>query len=366
MNQVKLIFVGGFLGAGKTTLLGTVAKKLASEGKRVGLITNDQADDLVDTGFLKQTGSQVKEVAGGCFCCRFDDLVNAAEKLLEELKPDVLLGEPVGSCTDISATVLQPMKELYGDWFEVAPFSVLADPHRLRQALSKDNDSGFPDNVLYIFRKQLDEADVIVMNKVDLLSPAELDALRNDVSTAYPDATILTMSGLTGDGVDPWLELIQAGGQAGKRILDVDYDRYADGEAVLGWLNATVQLHAPEPTVWTAFTEELIGALKVALGDREAEIAHLKTLLTTPSGSITANVTNSAEAPSLRGSIAEPCRDAALIVNARVHISPEALEQIVRDTVTAVCGDSIEEELAHVQSLSPGRPTPVHRYDSVI
>ena len=366
MDPVTLIFVGGFLGAGKTTLLGTAAKKLAADSKRVGLITNDQADDLVDTGLLQQTGARVEEVAGGCFCCRFDDLVNAAEALLETLKPDILLGEPVGSCTDISATVLQPMKELYGDWFRVAPFSVLADPQRLRQALSDRNDTGFSDNVLYIFRKQLDEADIVVLNKTDLLSQSELDTLKDDVASAYPNAELLTMSGLTGEGVDVWLERVQAGGQAGQRILEVDYDRYADGEAVLGWLNATIQLHADEPTGWDGFTEQLIGALKDALCEQQAEIAHLKTLLNTPSGAITASVTNSKEAPSLRGSISEPSQDAALIINARVHIGPEALEGIVRKTLTEVCGDAVEGDIAHVQSLSPGRPTPKHRYDSVV
>ena len=127
MKDVKLIFVGGFLGAGKTTLLAQTARALARDGKKVGIITNDQADDLVDTGLIRQEGFGVQEVAGGCFCCRFDDLVNAASKLLETLQPDVLLGEPVGSCTDISATVLQPLKDLYGDWFSIAPFSVLAD-----------------------------------------------------------------------------------------------------------------------------------------------------------------------------------------------------------------------------------------------
>ncbi|NCQ32706.1 MAG: cobalamin biosynthesis protein P47K, partial [Armatimonadetes bacterium] len=45
--------IGGFLGAGKTTALIETAKRLAERGKRVGLITNDQAEDLVDTGLAR-------------------------------------------------------------------------------------------------------------------------------------------------------------------------------------------------------------------------------------------------------------------------------------------------------------------------
>ena len=119
MHPAKLIFVGGFLGAGKTTLIAEAARRLAGRGLRVGLITNDQAAGLVDTHNLRHQGLNVQEVAGGCFCCRFEDLIAAADSLAGRLQPDVLLGEPVGSCTDISATVLQPLKQLHPDrWRE--------------------------------------------------------------------------------------------------------------------------------------------------------------------------------------------------------------------------------------------------------
>ncbi len=98
---------------GKTTLLAQAAGILVARGKRVGLITNDQAADLVDTAMLRGKGFDVSEVAGGCFCCRFNDLVTASDSLLSEQKPDVLIGEPVGSCTDLAATVVQPMNVFF-------------------------------------------------------------------------------------------------------------------------------------------------------------------------------------------------------------------------------------------------------------
>ena len=70
MNPVRMVLIGGFLGAGKTTLMAQAGRKLAARGKQVGFITNDQAADLVDTAMLKQTGFEVKEVAGACFCFR--------------------------------------------------------------------------------------------------------------------------------------------------------------------------------------------------------------------------------------------------------------------------------------------------------
>ena len=132
MPTTRLILLGGFLGAGKTTLLAQATARLTSRGRRVGLITNDQAADLVDTAILQASDAAVEEISGGCFCCRFGELVGALERLCQAEAPDVLFGEPVGSCTDLSATVLQPLKEQYAERFQVAPFSVLVDVEQVR------------------------------------------------------------------------------------------------------------------------------------------------------------------------------------------------------------------------------------------
>lgn len=84
---MRVIVVGGFLGAGKTTLMAQAAKHFAAQGKRVAIITNDQAAELVDTHFFSGMGIAVKEIAGGCFCCRFEDLEKAANDLLTSCGP---------------------------------------------------------------------------------------------------------------------------------------------------------------------------------------------------------------------------------------------------------------------------------------
>ena len=97
-KPVKLIFAGGFLGSGKTTALAALAKRLIQRGMRVGFITNDQSENLVDTIIVRQMltdlGVPVEEVVKGCFCCKFDELIEHIEKILEH-NPDVLMGEPV-------------------------------------------------------------------------------------------------------------------------------------------------------------------------------------------------------------------------------------------------------------------------------
>src|SRR5881392_3620494 len=129
-SKARYIMIGGFLGAGKTTAVGKLAKELTDQGFRVGLITNDQGRNLVDTAMLRSQGFATEEIPGGCFCCRFNSLVEAANRLTEQSRPDVFIAEPVGSCTDLVATVTYPLRRLYGDNFSVAPVSVLADPIR--------------------------------------------------------------------------------------------------------------------------------------------------------------------------------------------------------------------------------------------
>ncbi|MDB6053954.1 MAG: signal recognition particle protein Srp54, partial [Verrucomicrobiales bacterium] len=71
-SRALYIMIGGFLGAGKTTAVAKLAAFLTKKGKRVGLITNDQAGNLVDTRMLKSHGFSTEEIAGGCFCCKFN------------------------------------------------------------------------------------------------------------------------------------------------------------------------------------------------------------------------------------------------------------------------------------------------------
>src|SRR3984957_18686090 len=144
-----LILTGGFLGAGKTTLLLRAARLLRQRGMRAAIITNDQGGSLVDTRVATAAGFDAGEIAGACFCCRFGDFIGAAESLLA-VRPDVIFAEPVGSCMDLSAPVLQPLKQHYAAQFRLAPFSVLVDP---RQAAEYAKPNADP-HLQYLFQNQ--------------------------------------------------------------------------------------------------------------------------------------------------------------------------------------------------------------------
>jgi G3E family GTPase len=368
MGKVRLILVGGFLGAGKTTLLAQAARRLAQAGSRVGLITNDQAGNLVDTGVLRQAGLPVGEVSGGCFCCRFDELISASQQLVDRFQPDVILGEPVGSCTDLSATVLQPLKRHFAGRFRLAPFSVLLDPLRLRESRRASGKGAFPQCVVYIYDKQLEEADLIVINKADAISAAETAQLKGALSEQFPGKPVLAISALDGQGIERWIEHVTQDAPAGQTIAEVDYDVYAEGEAALGWLNASVELRTKRDTDWKGFCLNLLGRMQREFQARSAGIAHLKLHLTTAAGAVQANLTANQGQPVARTSGAAPSGPgrASLLVNARVQIEPDTLRAIVEQGLQLAAGDEIEVALTAAESFQPARPRPLYRMDTVV
>jgi G3E family GTPase len=268
--------IGGFLGAGKTTAMGRLARHLTDQGLRVGLITNDQAGGLVDTKLMRNQGFTTEEIAGGCFCCRFNTLVDAAAKLTDATKPDVFIAEPVGSCTDLVATVTYPLRRIYGAEFTVAPLSVLVDPIRARRILGLDDGGNFSTKVAYIYKKQLEEADVIVINKQELLTPDQLTQLVDALEIAFPNSYVLTASAREQKGLSEWFDILSRETQGIHPTMEVDYEVYADGEALLGWLNATVTLKAEDEFDANAFLKDLAANIQSRLQAQNAEVAHLK------------------------------------------------------------------------------------------
>ncbi|MDR1677131.1 MAG: cobalamin synthesis protein P47K [Deltaproteobacteria bacterium] len=358
MSKSSVIIVGGFLGSGKTTLLAQARRLLEEKGLKIGLITNDQAPGLVDTVWLGG-GDQVLEVAGSCFCCNF----GAFEKSLAALSAwgaQYILAEPVGSCTDLTATIIAPLSDLYRDNYDCAPFTVLLDPDRSKEILGQIQSKLHPD-AFYILGCQLREADLIVLNKTDLLAPGEEERLVAELSAAYPGTVVRTMSGRNGDGVSAWLEEVMVRKTEARKLAEVDYDRYANGEAVLGWLNLEVDLpfgsRGGESKV-----ADFMERLRDKFSANNYQIGHVKVLWPSPEGVFIGNLTDLAKKASVTRSSILPVQGPVL-VNARVECEPAALDELVRSTLLEIdyeAGQPLKIIGAHC--LKPGRPNPTYRY----
>lgn len=365
MSAARYIMVGGFLGAGKTTTLLRLAEHLRHQGLKVGLITNDQSVNLVDTTLLAAHAFPVEEITGGCFCCRFTSLTDAAANLSQAERPDVFLAEPVGSCTDLTATVSYPLRRMYGDAFSIAPYSVLVDPVRAERILGLAAGKTFSEKVVYIYRKQLEEAEIIVVNKIDTLEPERLTQLVAALTAQFPQATVMPLSARTGAHFEAWVHALSQGELGTTSAMDVDYDTYANGEALLGWVNFTATL----TTELLAFDgnqylEQFAANLQQRLQREQSEIAHLKMTLAPDEGADLAvvNLVRTDGRVEFSHTLQEPLEVGELIVNLRAEADPQRLQELALESVkeTAVAA-GIDADVVHAEAFRPGRPVPTHR-----
>jgi hypothetical protein len=338
------VIVGGFLGAGKTTLILAAAKELERRGIRTAVILNDQGNDLVDTSYATQNEMQSGEVTGGCFCCKFSDLLRVMGELRVH-KPDVIFAEPVGSCTDISATILHPSLE-YRDEFQVAPFTVLVDPQRARMLLTEDADP----NLSFLFHKQLQEADLVCWTKSDLYSDCP------HISAQH----VRQVSARTGQGVAAWLDEIFSGNlKVGGEILDLDYEQYARAEAALAWLNLQVTIDPIVPCSPAVMLGPLLDHLDREFTEHQITIVHLKATLHSSTGFLKAAMCANGQEPAVEGALdASPSSRHELLLNLRAVGAAQHVRDIAERELNRIDGKLTG---LHLDCFHPAAPRPERR-----
>lgn len=375
---MQLHLIGGFLGSGKTTAIAAAARLLMEQDQRVGVITNDQGQHLVDTAFLRQANVPAVEVTGGCFCCNYDDLEERLTGLMDQHTPDVIFAESVGSCADMVATVIKPLINLQDGLHAPASFTVFADIRLVRQRL-KGLPMPFSENVTYIFDQQLTEAGLIILNKQDLLSPEDGQETLALAAAAYPDKVIRIQNTLDHDEVAEWLALLDSTQlDLPQQSLRMDYKRYGTGEAELAWLDELLTLTPPigspigspvgSPDQARAATIQTIQAIADAIHTSGTPIGHLKFFVTSGESQAKISFTTLASAneqgidkgewqediPELNGP------DVQILVNARVQSGIETLGELVHEAVAAALPDG-GYQWSDGALFHPGQPNPTHR-----
>jgi hypothetical protein len=338
-----IVLVGGFLGSGKTTLILAAARELEQRGIRSAMVWNDQGKELVDSRYASLSGMRSGEVTGGCFCCRLSELIAAVDDL-RAYAPDVIFAEPVGSCTDIVATVLRPLLE-YSESYRLAPLTVLVDPVRAREMQGADADAG----MRFLFDKQLGEADLVCFTKSDL-------------SPEYPEMNaphVRQLSAKTGRGVPAWLNEVLSGTViTGDQALEIDYAEYARAEAVLAWLNLRADFAPKHPITPAMLLGPFLDKLDDGLTDAQIAIAHIKAIVTAPTGFLKAAICTNLQEPMVEGDLdASPADRLELLLNLRAVGEPGRVRDIVERELHQLQGLT---QLA-IDCFKPAPPVPERR-----
>lgn len=364
LQRTILIPLSGFLGAGKTTLMLAAAALLRDRGLTVACVTNDQGDHLVDSSLVESKNVPLGQVSGGCFCCRFNELTDTLNVLIAAHRPNVILLEAVGSCTDLTATVILPLRAMHGDALLVKPLTTVIDPSRLEEAMQEASVMLSPE-VGYIFRKQLEEASCLLLNKTDQLLPAHVDELTSMLRLEFSTARVGTASAAEGIGVAAWLDymLSEEASAEAALSLDIDYDVYAEGEAQLGWLNTSFTWQG-DITDAVELCRSFMDRLAAGFTGAGAEIAHLKLWAQDSRHRLKISQVQSAGAARVDEVSCDSWRTDRITVwlNARIQMDDMRLKEHFTMTHEQLSSDlRLASSLHELECFAPARPVPTYR-----
>lgn len=374
MTTPSILVIGGFLGAGKTTLSVNLIQMLWGIGKEAALITNDQSEGLVDSEIAAAGGVSTKEIAGGCFCCRCHEFALALDEIAALQQSDIIVAEAVGSCTDLVATVVEPLRLDLKKPYKIFPVVIIIDPIRAEEALIGQGRgiSILHDDITYIFLKQLEEAQIILVNKADTISSARMARIVDAITARCPDAEVRPFSANRKSDLKQFWSYIQNTDARHRAIQVIDYDRYARGEASLGWLNAEMHIESSESACTADELSESFGnEIRTRQVENGAEIAHLKVSVLTkhqkletgviPEVSVVQCVSSLAMVNRVR-SADGPVSNSRVLVNLRAQADAKTLERDVKDMFRRVTDRfGLRAEIIRLDAFAPAAPNPPYQ-----
>ncbi len=326
----KFAVFSGFLGSGKTTTMMALAKK----GARTAMITNDLgARGLADHKLATLRQCNAVEITGDCICYQTEKLVKTLNQLFEEQECDLVISDIPGFGVGALEHVYHTLGENYPGRYELAPFTVLTEPRTVALLQKSRSD------LTYILHAQLVEADLIVLNKCDLLDEAGKAAAVEYLQKTYSQAVVVTISAVTGGGLDALYQALTEG-RASMRRPDIGYGGKAFTEVMGRVCEYNIQYYATvccNDFDGNAYLVALAREVQERVRGLKARIPHMKLLAWEPEGEYGKVDLLDVDRPmEVSHSFDHPCTELAVTLNASMFGVSKELDAAITTTVEQI------------------------------
>ncbi len=197
-TSMYVYILGGFLGSGKTTLLMKIASMYAKRGEKTALLVNESGEIGVDGATLKAQGYDAIELPNGCICCTLSGTLQSALKnIKKDIDPDIIIVEPTGLALPHKVKELVEVSMIDPDAIYIIG---VADVQRFEDLIKKKED---------FFKMQMSKADFILINKMDLAKPGQIEEVTSWINKEFPGKPVMAISAKTDENIDKLYEMMR-------------------------------------------------------------------------------------------------------------------------------------------------------------
>ena len=330
----KFAVFSGFLGSGKTTTMMALTRYYTAHHGKAAMISNDLGHgvNLADDRYAQLCGCNASQMTEECICYQNENLAQRLDSYFDDdcrLVVSDIPGFGVGALEH----VYHGLTEKFPGRYELAPFTVLVEPRTVE--LLRSDKGG---DLTYLYDTQLVEADLIVLNKCDLIDDAQRRADAVWLSERYPQARVISISALKGEGLEELSQALEQG-SASMRRPDIGYGGEAFLQAMSKISECYLQYHATvccNDFDGNAYLLAIAAQVRDAIREAGCEIPHLKLLAWTSEGDFgKADLLGTGREIEVNHRFEKPCTELAVVLNASAACPAELLEKAVLDGAKA-------------------------------
>ncbi|MCI9129675.1 MAG: GTPase (G3E family) [Eggerthellaceae bacterium] len=340
MSKIQFMVVSGFLGAGKTTTMIALAEHMNKAFGETAIIANDMGANLVDTSLTQTSGCTVTEIANGCICYQMDNVVDQLRRLRDKDGAVFVMSDIPGCGVGALDHVYHTLAKDHADEFELAPFTVIVDPERLRMIMPEKADINLPEELVYLLKLQLEEADLVVLNKCDLLSEDDVSRYVDFLKSAVPDVPVMCISAREKTGIAELASFITTHQTALKNFSVRNDHEFEQAEAKLTWYNRRMFMKtlSGDKIDMNTVVDDLIEEIRMGLIERKRNVPHLKTFATSGNGDFNkASLIGVDYDIEYEQQFLRDHKNMRMIINARAVCESRVLARIVDDATDEIC-----------------------------